>query len=47
MSSYVIQGDTFTTIAAKFGTTAEALQQANPGVDHTSLPVGYEIKLPA
>ncbi|PMD48084.1 hypothetical protein L207DRAFT_594251 [Hyaloscypha variabilis F] len=47
MSSYVIQGDTFTTIAAKFGTASEALQQANPGVDHTSLPVGYEIKLPA
>ena len=40
-------GDSFTKIAAKYGTTATALQKANPGVKPQSLRVGQEIKLPA
>lgn len=40
-------GDSFAKIAARYGTTATAVQRANPGVKPQSLRVGQEIKLPA
>ena len=43
---YVIEsGDTSGTVAAKFGTTVEALQALNPGVSSTSLTVGQRIRV--
>jgi LysM repeat protein len=45
---YTIQkGDTYSTIAPKFGISAKALQQANPNVDPTKLQVGKKIVIPA
>lgn len=43
---YVIAaGDTFGTVAAKFGTTVEALQALNPGISSNSLSVGQRIRV--
>lgn len=43
---YVIQsGDTFGTVAAKFGTTIEALQALNPDTSSNSLTVGQRIRV--
>ena len=43
---YVIQsGDTFGVVAAKFGTTVEALQALNPGVSSNSLAVGQKVRV--
>jgi LysM repeat protein len=45
--TYEVQtGDTLGSIAAENGTTVEDLEEANPGVDSSSLSVGQEIKLP-
>ncbi|KAL8719374.1 MAG: hypothetical protein Q9225_003604 [Loekoesia sp. 1 TL-2023] len=45
--SYTIQsGDTFWSIAQKFGISVDALQAANPGVNPTTLQVGQIINLP-
>lgn len=46
--SYTIRaGDTFFSIARRFGTTVAALQAANPGVDPNRLQVGQQICVPA
>ena len=41
----VERGDTFGTIADRFGTTVERLQELNPGVDTTSLRIGQRIRV--
>jgi LysM repeat protein len=38
-------GDTFGTIADRFGTTVEELEELNPGVDTTSLRIGQRIRV--
>ena len=44
---YTIQaGDTFFLLAQRFGTTVEAIQQANPGVDPRNLQIGQVICIP-
>jgi hypothetical protein len=46
VSTYTIQqGDTFELIASKLGTTAAALEAANPGVNPSTLQVGQSIIL--
>jgi LysM repeat protein len=46
MSGHTLQaGDTFSTIAAKLGTTLAAIEQANPGISPTSLQVGQVLQL--
>jgi LysM repeat protein len=46
--TYIIQaGDTFTTIAAKLGTTVEALESANPTLTPTNLQIGASIVVPS
>jgi len=43
---YTVQkGDTFTTIAAKSGTTVAAIEQLNPGVSSNALSVGQQIRV--
>uniref|UniRef100_A0A7C2E328 LysM peptidoglycan-binding domain-containing protein n=1 Tax=Ammonifex degensii TaxID=42838 RepID=A0A7C2E328_9THEO len=45
---YIIQaGDTFFSLARRFGTTVEALIATNPGVDPDRLQVGQQICIPA
>ncbi|SFR04333.1 DUF3794 and LysM peptidoglycan-binding domain-containing protein [Desulfoscipio geothermicus] len=45
--SYTIKpGDTFFTLAQKYGTTVNQIQKANPGVDPNNLKVGQVIKIP-
>lgn len=45
---YVIQqGDTLWKIAQKYGTTVEAIQRLNPGIDPQNLQIGQKIRLPA
>jgi LysM repeat protein len=47
-SEYTIQkGDSFSTIAPKFGVSVKALQAANPNVDPTKLQIGKKINIPA
>jgi LysM repeat protein len=44
---YTIQaGDTFFLLAQRFGTTVEAIQQANPGVNPNNLQIGQVICIP-
>ena len=44
---YIIKaGDTFAKIARAHGTTIDAMQQVNPGVDSSKLKIGQKIKLP-
>lgn len=46
-TTYIVQeGDTFATIAAKFGITVEALAAANPGADSSNLQIGQVLILP-
>lgn len=46
-TEYVIaKGDTFTTIAKKFGVSTRALVDANPGVTPTALKIGQKIQVP-
>jgi len=40
-------GDTYSSIAPKFGVTVKALQTANPGVDPAKLQIGRKIIIPA
>lgn len=42
----IAQGDTFSTIAAKFRVTTRAIIDANPGVDPKRLQIGQKIKIP-
>jgi len=47
MSTYTIQaGDTFASIAAAFGTTVDAIEAVNPGVDPLDLQIGQVVNLP-
>jgi len=44
---YTVQpGDTFFTLARRFGSTVEAIQAANPGVNPRNLQVGMQIRIP-
>jgi LysM repeat protein len=43
----IVQGDTFSALAKKFGVTTKALLEANPGVEPTKLQVGQKIHVPA
>ncbi len=40
------QGDTFFSLAARFGTTVDAIKKANPGVDPERLRIGQIICIP-
>ena len=45
--AYTIRaGDTFFSLAQRFGTTVEAIQRANPGVDPDRLQIGQIICIP-
>ena len=45
--AYTVQsGDTFFILARRFGTTVEAIQRANPGVDPRNIPVGSTLCIP-
>jgi murein DD-endopeptidase MepM/ murein hydrolase activator NlpD len=43
----VVAGDTFGSIASKFGISVDALTRANPGVDPNALPIGTVLIIPA
>ena len=43
----VVRGDSFSTIAKKYGVTAKAIGEANPGVDSTRLKIGQKLAVPA
>jgi LysM repeat protein len=43
----ILKGDTFSSIAPKFGITVKALQAANPTVDPSKLQIGKKIVIPA
>lgn len=46
-TAYIVQaGDTFYSIARKFGVTVNDLEAANPGVDPTGLLIGQRICVP-
>ena len=45
---YTIEsGDTFSSIAAKCGTTTQAMKDANPGVDPLTIRAGQVVNVPA
>jgi LysM repeat protein len=45
--TYTIQpGDTLSAIAARYGTTVEAILQANPGIAPTNLQLNQEVLIP-
>ena len=43
----VVKGDSFYTLAKKYGVTSRAIADANPGVDSTKLKIGQKIKIPS
>ena len=43
----VVKGDTFATIAKKYGITTKAVTEANAGVDPTKLKIGQKLTVPA
>jgi LysM repeat protein len=43
----VVKGDTFATIAKKYGVTTKAVTEANAGVDPTKLKIGQKLAVPA
>lgn len=44
---YIVRaGDTFFSLAARFGTTVEAITRVNPGVDPNNLQIGQRICIP-
>jgi len=46
-TTYIVQrGDTYTSIARRFGTTAAEIAALNPGVDPNRLPIGYALFIP-
>jgi LysM repeat protein len=46
-TTYIIQsGDTFVLIAARYGTTAEILEAANPSFSPTNLKIGAQMRIP-
>lgn len=43
---YVVQrGDTFSSIAARYGTTVQQIEALNPGVSSNSLTIGQKIRV--
>ena len=45
--NYVIgKGDTIRKVAAKFGTSVDAIEAENPGLDPAKLRVGQKVKIP-
>ncbi|MEI7731443.1 MAG: LysM peptidoglycan-binding domain-containing protein [Verrucomicrobiota bacterium] len=42
----IAKGDSFTTIAKKYGVSVAAITKANPGVDSRKLKIGLKIKIP-
>jgi LysM repeat protein len=42
----IVKGDTFETIGKKFGVTAKAIENANPGAVPTKLRIGQKIQIP-
>ena len=42
----IVAGDNFWTVGKKFGVSAKAITDANPGVDPTKLKVGQVIHIP-
>lgn len=42
----VAKGDSFSSIAKKYGTTVKAVAEANPGVDSTKLKIGKTLNIP-
>lgn len=42
----IVRGDSFSAIATRFGVTAKAIQEANPGVDPLRLQIGQKIMVP-
>ncbi len=42
----ILKGDTFSTIAPKFGITVKALQAANPTIDPSKLQIGKKVVIP-
>jgi len=45
-SHTIASGETFSTIARKYGVTVAALEAANPGVESSKLKIGQKINLP-
>jgi LysM repeat protein len=43
----VESGDTFSSIATKCGSTTQAMKDANPGVDPTTIKPGQQVNVPA
>jgi peptidoglycan DL-endopeptidase LytF len=43
----VAKGDSFYTVAKKFGVTIKAIEAANPGVEPTKLQIGQKLQIPA
>ena len=43
----VIKGESFYTIAKKYGVTSRGIQEANPGVDPARLKIGQKLIIPA
>jgi LysM repeat protein len=43
----IVKGDSFSTIAKKYGVTSKAVAEANPGVDSTKLKIGQKLAVPA
>jgi LysM repeat protein len=43
----VAKGDSFYTIAKKFGVTIKAIEAANPGIEPTKLQIGQKLQIPA
>lgn len=42
----IVQGDTFSGLAKKFGVSVKALRDANPGLEPTKLKIGQKIQIP-
>src|SRR5688572_8562412 len=43
----VVKGESFYTIAKKYGVTSRGIQEANPGVDPARLKIGQKLVIPA
>jgi LysM repeat protein len=42
----VVKGDSFSTVAKKYGVTSKAVAEANPGIDSTRLKIGQKLAVP-
>lgn len=43
----IVKGDSFSTVAKKYGVSTRAVADANPGVDSTRLKIGQKLAVPA